>query len=101
MITGAAQADCAILIIASPREDFEAGFSREGQTREHVLLTFTLGVKQMIVCCNKFDDTAVNYAEERYMEIKKEVGEFLKKVGYKPANVPFIPISGWLGDNLL
>ena len=56
MITGASQADVAILRIATPPGEFEAGISKEGQTREHALLSFTLGVKQMIVCLNKQDD---------------------------------------------
>jgi elongation factor 1-alpha len=101
MITGTSQADCAILMIASPQGEFEAGISKEGQTREHALLAFTLGVKQMIVCINKIDEKTVNYAQSRYDEIKKEVSEFLKKVGYKPDTIPFIPISGWNGDNML
>uniref|UniRef100_A0A1J3DQJ2 Elongation factor 1-alpha n=2 Tax=Noccaea caerulescens TaxID=107243 RepID=A0A1J3DQJ2_NOCCA len=101
MITGTSQADCAILMIASPQGEFEAGISKEGQTREHALLAFTLGVKQMIVCCNKMDEKTVNFSEERYLEIKKEVSEFLKKVGYKPDTINFIPISGWNGDNML
>ena len=101
MITGTSQADCAILMIASPQGEFEAGISKEGQTREHALLSFTLGVKQMIVCCNKIDEKSMNYSEERYLEIKKEVSDFLKKVGYKPDAIPFIPISGWVGDNML
>ncbi|MCB0368484.1 MAG: translation elongation factor EF-1 subunit alpha [Bdellovibrionales bacterium] len=101
MITGTSQADCAILMIASPQGEFEAGISKEGQTREHALLSFTLGVKQMIVCCNKMDEKTVNFSEERYNEIKKEVSDFLKKVGYKPDTIPFIPISGWNGDNMM
>jgi elongation factor 1-alpha len=55
----------------------------------------------MIVCCNKMDEKTVNFSEERYNEIKKEVSDFLKKVGYKPESIPFIPISGWTGDNML
>ena len=101
MITGTSQADCAILMIATPQGEFEAGISKEGQTREHALLAFTLGVKQMIVCCNKMDEKTVNFSEERYLEIKKEVSEFLKKVGYKPDGINFIPISGWCGDNMM
>lgn len=101
MITGTSQADCAILMIASPQGEFEAGISKEGQTREHALLSFTLGVKQMIVCMNKMDEKTVNFSQDRYNEIKKEVEGFLKKVGYKPEEIPFIPISGWNGDNML
>jgi elongation factor 1-alpha len=88
-------------MIASPQGEFEAGISKDGQTREHALLSFTLGVKQMIVCMNKMDEKSVNFSQERYLEIKKEVEGFLKKVGYKPEAIPFIPISGWLGDNML
>ena len=55
----------------------------------------------MIVCENKIDEKSVNYSEERYLEIKKEVSDFLKKVGYKPEAIPFIPISGWVGDNMI
>eukprot|EP00475_Leptophrys_vorax_P044802 TRINITY_DN9103_c0_g1_i3.p1 TRINITY_DN9103_c0_g1~~TRINITY_DN9103_c0_g1_i3.p1 ORF type:complete len:450 (+),score=131.27 TRINITY_DN9103_c0_g1_i3:351-1700(+) len=101
MITGTSQADVAILMIASGTGEFEAGYAKTGQTREHALLAFTLGVKQMIVCINKMDDKSVNYSEARYNEIKEEVSKFLKKVGYKAEKIPFIPISGWNGDNML
>merc|ERR1711990_941561 len=101
MITGTSQADVAILMIASPGGEFEAGWSKEGQTREHALLAFTMGVKQMICCCNKMDAKGADYKEERYNEIKSEVSLYLKQVGYKIDNVPFIPISGWVGDNML
>jgi elongation factor 1-alpha len=101
MITGTSQADVAILMIASPSGEFEAGWSKDGQTREHALLAFTMGVKQMIVCCNKMDAKGADYKEERYNEIKNEVTAYLKQVGYKTETVPFIPISGWNGDNML
>ena len=101
MITGTSQADVAILMIASPPGEFESGWSKEGQTREHALLAFTMGVKQMIVCCNKMDAKGADYSEARYNEIKAEVQAYLKQVGYKVDTVPFIPISGWVGDNML
>jgi elongation factor 1-alpha len=101
MITGTSQADVAILMIASPGGEFEAGWSKEGQTREHALLAFTMGVKQMICCCNKMDAKGADYKESRYNEIKEEVSGYLKQVGYKIETVPFIPISGWVGDNML
>jgi len=99
MITGTSQADVAILVINAGEGEFEAGISKNGQTREHALLAFTLGVKQMIVVINQMD--RVLWAEKRFEEIKKEVGSYLKKVGYNPKNVPFIPISGWHGDNMI
>jgi len=101
MITGTSQADVAILVIASPTGEFEAGIAKNGQTREHALLAYTLGVKQMIVLINKMDEKSVNFSEARYTEIKNETSNFLKKIGYNPEKIPFVPISGWLGDNML
>jgi len=101
MITGTSQADAAVLVIDSSQGGFEAGISKDGQTREHALLAFTLGVKQLIVATNKMDDGTVKYGEARYEEIKSEVSGYLKKVGYKPMKIPFVPISGWAGDNMI
>jgi elongation factor 1-alpha len=101
MITGTSQADCAILMIASGQGEFEAGYAKNGQTREHALLAFTLGVKQMICTINKMDDKSVNYGEARYNEIKDELTKFLAKCGYNAAKISFVPISGWNGDNML
>nr|BAN40139.1 elongation factor 1-alpha 1 [Entamoeba histolytica] len=99
MITGTSQADVAILIVAAGTGEFEAGISKNGQTREHILLSYTLGVKQMIVGVNKMD--AIQYKQERYEEIKKEISAFLKKTGYNPDKIPFVPISGFQGDNMI
>jgi elongation factor 1-alpha len=99
MITGTSQADIALLVIDSAPGGFESGWSNEGQTKEHALLAFTLGVKQMIVALNKMD--SCNYEEGRYNDIKEEVSNYLKKVGYKPAKINFVPISGWVGDNMI
>ncbi|OAE30860.1 hypothetical protein AXG93_2615s1150 [Marchantia polymorpha subsp. ruderalis] len=101
MITGTSQADCALLMIDSTTGSFEAGFSKDGQTREHALLAFTLGVNQMICCCNKMDATSPPYSQERYEEIKQEVSGYLELVGYNPENIPFVPISGFQGDNMI
>merc|ERR1712188_118273 len=101
MITGTSQADAAILMIAGGEGEFEAGFSKDGQTREHALLAQTMGVKQMIVAINKMDDKSVNYSEKRCKEIKDELTTYLKKVGYNPAKIEFVPISGWVGDNMI
>jgi len=99
MITGTSQADVAVLVIDSAPGGFEGGWASEGQTKEHALLAFTLGVKQMIVALNKMD--SCQYSESRYNDIKEEVSGYLKKVGYKPAKIPFVPISGWVGDNMI
>merc|ERR1712039_416099 len=101
MITGTSQADCAVLIVASSTGEFEAGISKNGQTREHALLAYTLGVKQMIVGINKIDNTEPPYSEARYKEIKKEVESYVKKVGYNPKSVAFVPMSGFHGDNMI
>jgi len=98
MITGTSQADAAVLIVASGTGEFEAGIGANGQTREHVLLAFTLGVRELIVAVNKMD--LADWGEGRYNEIKKEVGNYLKKVGFQVPRVPFIPISGFKGDNV-
>jgi len=101
MITGTSQADAAVLVIASPTGEFEAGIAKTGQTREHALLAYTLGVKQMIVAINKVDEKSVNYSQARYDEIVKETSSFVKKIGYNPEKINFVPISGWTGDNML
>lgn len=101
MITGASQADAAILFVSAKKGEFEAGIGPGGQTREHAFLAFTLGVRQMIVCINKMDDPTVNWSEERYNEIKNEVSRMLRLVGYNVNKIPFIPTSGWTGDNLV
>ena len=99
MITGTSQADCAILSISAASGEFEAGISKDGQTNEHALLAYTLGVKQLIVAVNKMD--TVQWSEERYNEICKEMQKFLKRVGYKTEAVAMIPLSGWHGDNMI
>merc|ERR1711902_413845 len=84
MITGTSQADCAVLIVAAGVGEFEAGISKNGQTREHALLAYTLGVKQMIVAVNKMDSTEPKYSEARFKKIVKEVSSYVKKIGYNP-----------------
>jgi len=105
MITGTSQADVALLVVNSRMGSFEAGISKDGQTREHALLAHTLGVKQMIVGVNQMDHDSVNYSEERYKEIMVEVKGYLEKIGYKPDNpknpIRFIPISGFEGENMV
>ncbi len=101
MITGASQADAAVLFVSAKKGEFEAGIGPGGQTREHAFLAFTLGVKQLIVCINKMDDPSVNWSQERYNEIKNEVSRMLRLVGYNVAKIPFVPTSGWMGDNLV
>jgi len=101
MITGTSQADCAVLVVACGTGEFEAGISKNGQTREHALLAQTLGVKQLIVACNKMDTTEPPFSEARYNEVMTEVSNYIKKIGYNPKTVAFVPISGFNGDNMI
>uniref|UniRef100_A0A7N6BWB1 HBS1-like protein n=1 Tax=Anabas testudineus TaxID=64144 RepID=A0A7N6BWB1_ANATE len=98
MITGAAQADVAVLVVDASRGEFEAGFEAGGQTREHALLVRSLGVTQIAVAVNKMDQ--VNWQQERFQEIISKLGHFLKQAGFKDADVFYIPTSGLSGENL-
>jgi elongation factor 1-alpha len=98
MITGTSQADVALLVLPADNGGFEAAFSSEGQAREHALLAYTLGIRQMICAVNKMD--AADWKEERFNEIKGEFAIFAKKTGFKPEHTKFVPISGFQGDNL-
>ncbi|KAF6364527.1 HBS1 like translational GTPase [Rhinolophus ferrumequinum] len=99
MITGAAQADVAVLVVDASRGEFEAGFETGGQTREHGLLVRSLGVTQLAVAVNKMDQ--VNWQQERFQDITGKLGHFLKQAGFKESDVAFIPTSGLSGENLI
>jgi len=101
MITGASQADAAILVVSARKGEFEAGMSAEGQTREHALLARTMGINQLIVAVNKMDVTDPPYSEKRYKEVVEILSKFLKSIGYDVSKIPFIPISAWTGENLI
>uniref|UniRef100_A0AAY4AYL4 Tr-type G domain-containing protein n=1 Tax=Denticeps clupeoides TaxID=299321 RepID=A0AAY4AYL4_9TELE len=98
MITGAAQADVAVLVVDASRGEFEAGFEAGGQTREHGLLVRSLGVTQLAVAVNKMDQ--VNWQQERFQEIVSKLGHFLKQAGFKDSDVSYVPTSGLSGENL-
>jgi len=91
MITGASQADIAVLVVAGTEGIME-------QTREHVFLCRTMNVKQIAVAVNKMD--AINYDEAKFNKVKEDVSKLLQQVGYKPDTTPFIPISALKGDNV-
>ncbi|GAA5900169.1 hypothetical protein JCM6882_002633 [Rhodosporidiobolus microsporus] len=101
MISGAAQADVAVLVISARKGEFETGFEKGGQTREHAMLVKTAGVTKLIVVVNKMDDPTVNWDKERYDEIVGKLSPFLKGTGYNlKTDVVFIPVSGFTGANL-
>lgn len=93
MITGTSQADAAVLVCA-------ANDGVNAQTREHAFLARVLGVKQLIINVNKMDISGVDYSEDRYNAVVKELHQLLKMAGFKPADVPMIPCSSFLGENL-
>jgi elongation factor 1-alpha len=100
MITGASQADAAILVVSARKGEFEAGVSAGGQTREHAFLARTLGIEQLVVAVNKMDDSTPKWAQDRYEEIKAEVSDLLKGAQFDPSKVHFVPVSAWTGDHL-
>ncbi|MFP3214469.1 MAG: translation elongation factor EF-1 subunit alpha [Nitrososphaeria archaeon] len=100
MITGASQADAAVLVVSAKEGEAETALAEGGQAREHAFLLKTLGVNQLIVLINKMDITQPPYSKERFEQVKKQVQDLLKLVGYKVDTIPVIPVSGWNGDNL-
>ena len=91
MITGASQADAAVLVVA-------ANDGVMPQTKEHMFLSMTLGIKQLIIAVNKMD--MEDYSEDRFNEVKDEVSTLLKSIGRDPKTTPFIPLSAFEGDNI-
>src|SRR6056297_4159236 len=91
MITGASQADAAVLVVAAPEGVM-------AQTREHTFLARTLGINQLIVAVNKMD--AAEYSEDRYNQVKQDVSQLLGMVGFKADEVTFVPTSAFEGDNI-
>jgi elongation factor 1-alpha len=109
MISGASQADVALLMVPANKGGFETSIQKgnhkkgevQGQTRQHARLLHLLGVEQVIVGINKMDAPSVKFAQSRYKEIKSEVSKMLTKIGFKVKKIPFVPMSGWTGDNLV
>ncbi|KAI8325484.1 hypothetical protein GQ54DRAFT_254651 [Martensiomyces pterosporus] len=98
MLGGAAQADVGVLVISARKGEFETGFDRGGQTREHALLAKTAGVRRLIVAINKMDDPTVKWDKARYDEILTKLTPFMKSAGYNPkTDLVFLPISGYTG----
>ncbi|KAG8504980.1 Elongation factor 1-alpha 1, partial [Galemys pyrenaicus] len=90
--------NCTLLVMAAGIGEFEASISKNGQTHKHALLAYIVDVKQLIVCVNKMDSTEQPYSQKRYEDIVRAV---IKKIGYNPDTLAFVPISGWNGDNIL
>ncbi|VUC34315.1 unnamed protein product [Clonostachys rosea] len=101
MIGGASQADVGILVISARKGEYETGFERGGQTREHAMLAKTQGVNKLIVAINKMDDPTVEWSHDRYLECTTKLGQFLKGTGYNLKNdVFFIPVAAQVSMNI-
>lgn len=102
MIAGASHADIGVLVVSSRKGEFESGFEKQGQTREHAMLAFTIGIRQLVVVINKMDDPTVNWDRVRFDEISNKVGPFLKQCGYKvKKDVVIMPIAALPGAGVL
>ncbi|ORX92697.1 hypothetical protein K493DRAFT_285504 [Basidiobolus meristosporus CBS 931.73] len=99
MISGAAQADVAILVVDASPGEFESGFIADGQTKEHALLVRSLGVQQLAIAVNKLDN--VDWSQARFEEIKEQLLVFLTQAGFRKQNISFIPVSGLTGENMI
>ncbi|ORX52454.1 hypothetical protein DM01DRAFT_1408321 [Hesseltinella vesiculosa] len=101
MISGASQADVGVMVISARKGEFETGFERGGQTREHTMLAKTSGINKLIVVVNKMDDPTVQWDQARYDEILSKFTPFLKQTGFNPKkDVIFMPVSGFSGANI-
>jgi len=106
MISGASQADVALLMVPANKGEFEVSIAKgnhkkgeiQGQTRQHARLCHLIGIEQLIVGVNKMD--SAEFKQDRFEEIKSEVEKMLTKIGYKTKKIPFVPMSGYKGDNL-
>ncbi|KAB8072221.1 P-loop containing nucleoside triphosphate hydrolase protein [Aspergillus leporis] len=93
MIGGASQADVGVLVISARKGEYETGFEKGGQTREHALLARNTGVKKLVVAVNKMDDPTVEWSHARFKECTVKVSKFLEALGYKKDDLTFMPIS--------
>ena len=101
MLQGACQADYAGLVISAKNGEFEAGFEKDGRTKEHALLAKSLGVHRLIVIVNKMDEESVKWSKDRFDQIKSDLSVYLKNCGYNlEKHVFWIPISGLTGEGL-
>ncbi|SRR6266404_5186608 len=101
MISGAAQADVALLVISARKGEFETGFEKGGQTREHIMLVKTAGVNKVVVVINKMDDPTVQWNKARYEEIKEKLAPFVRGAGFNlKSDVSWVPVSAYTGGNL-
>lgn len=97
MMVGASMADIAVLVVSAAPGEFEFGIARKGMTREEALVAYGVGIRRFVVLVTKME--LCNYSQERFAEISNNVVSFITKLGVS-SNVPVIPVSGLVGDNL-
>lgn len=101
MISGAAQADVAVLVISARKGEFETGFEKGGQTREHIMLVKTAGVSKVVIVINKMDESTVDWRKERFDEIRDKIVPFVKASGFNPkTDISVVPVSAYAGQNM-
>lgn len=98
MIMGAALADIGGLVISARKGEFEAGFEKDGQTREHAQLAKSLGVQKLVIIVNKMDDC--KWSKDRFDQIQTGLKPFLHATGYTDNDLIWVPIAGLTGDNI-
>ncbi|OMJ68244.1 hypothetical protein SteCoe_34374 [Stentor coeruleus] len=100
-IRGISQADIVVLIVSSAQGEFESSMSSWGHTKDHAFISFSLGIRQIVVCVSKMDHQTCDWSENRYNTIKNILSEYLQSIGFTSENIQFVPVSGIYGDNLL
>lgn len=101
MVSGASQADVGVLVISARKGEYETGFEKGGQTREHAVLAKTQGINKLIVVVNKMDDPTVEWAQSRYDECLAKLTIFLKGLGYNPkTDLTFMPVAAQTTQNI-
>jgi len=100
-VAGISLGDVALLVVSAEEKEFEKGFANNGQTKQHALLAYTMGMKQIIVGINKMDLTSPCYSQEIFNQIQDEILQYLLKVGFENEHISFIPYNGIIGENLI
>ncbi|UJR17806.1 hypothetical protein I4U23_004705 [Adineta vaga] len=100
IVVGYTQIDCTLIVVSASPNEFEVGISTEGQTLDHVRLSYISGIKQTIVIVNKMDATVPPFSEMRFNQIKSELSTYLANIGYQSEMIPFIPLSALDGNNI-
>ncbi|KAJ6237219.1 translation factor [Anaeramoeba flamelloides] len=100
-IRAISQADVAILVVDPTTQRFPRRYTDQEYNEEYIKISKSFGIEKMVVLVNKIDEKSFKYSESIFLKTKKEIRRILKEYGYNPKRVPFIPVSGWKGENLI